>query len=100
MKTELVLRNLFSKSWDFQFKTKASIKLVKLANFERDFDEAYKAAPNGIVTFSDIAFNRQKNVAIFYTEHLCSLCGGAEFVRMEKKSGAWVVTNEYSPWVS
>jgi hypothetical protein len=38
--------------------------------------------------------------ALFYTEHLCPLCGRGEYVLMKKAYGHWNVEERYTTWVS
>jgi hypothetical protein len=55
---------------------------------------------HGFLTFSSVAFNSDMTDALFYTEHLCGLCGGGEFVLMRKTGGNWMIANWYGTWVS
>jgi hypothetical protein len=64
-------------------------------NIHQRFPQSY-----GYLTFSSIAFNPDLSEALFYTEHLCGLCGGGEYVLMRKNDGRWEVVNRYSTWVS
>lgn len=54
----------------------------------------------GALTFSRVAFNRDLTEALFYTEHLCGLCGEGKFVYMRKTGGKWVVADTASTWIS
>ena len=54
----------------------------------------------GYQTFSRVGFNRDFSEAVFYTEHLCGLCGEGEYVFMRKVNGEWRITSEASTWVS
>lgn len=54
----------------------------------------------GQITFSAVSFDRSMTRALFYTERLCGLCGGAHFVLMHKVEGRWSVEREVSNWVS
>jgi hypothetical protein len=52
------------------------------------------------VTLSRVGFNRDLSQALFYTEHICGLCGGGGYVLMERRFGRWRVKAFLSTWVS
>ncbi len=54
----------------------------------------------GYITFSRIGFSPDFKQAVFYTEHICGLCGNGEFVLMQKVNGQWIVQEESYTWVS
>lgn len=54
----------------------------------------------GQITFSTVAFDHHFTHALFYTERLCGLCGGAHFVLMHKINGTWTVEREVSNLIS
>ena len=67
-----------------------------LSKFQQpEFSRSY-----GQITFSSVSFDRSMLRALFYTERLCGLCGGAHFVLMHKVDGRWKVEQEVSNWVS
>ena len=51
-------------------------------------------------SLSNIGFNRDKTMALFYAEFRCGLCGWGGFVLMKKSGGKWVVANHYGTWIS
>lgn len=70
------------------------------SRMESDLTEEQQRAGYGMITFSKVIFNHDATQAVFYTEHLCGLCGGGEFVAMEKRGDRWVVVDEEYTWVS
>ncbi len=64
-------------------------------SFQERFPHNY-----GYHTFSRIGFNRDLTEALFYTEHICGLCGEGKFVYMRKVDGRWVVLAESGTWIS
>ena len=52
------------------------------------------------VTVSRVGFNKDLSQALFYTEHICGLCGGGGYVLMERRLGQWRVKAFLSTWVS
>jgi hypothetical protein len=63
--------------------------------YEEKFGHSY-----GYIVLSKVGFNRDLSEALLYTEHICGLCGGGEYVLMRKVNGRWVVAGESSTWVS
>ena len=68
---------------------------LSLETFHERFPHSY-----GYMTFSSVAFSNDGATALFYTEHLCGLCGGGKYVVMQKSRDKWTVVNRYSTWVS
>ena len=64
-------------------------------SFQERFPRSY-----GYLTFSRIGFNRDLTEALFYTEHVCGLCGEGKYVYMRKLNGKWIVRGESSTWIS
>ena len=54
----------------------------------------------GQITFSAVSFDRHLTQALFYTERLCGLCGGAHFVLMRRVGNVWTVERELANWIS
>ena len=54
----------------------------------------------GYLTFTRVGFNRQLTDAVFYTEHVCGLCGEGKYVHMRKLNGKWFVQAESGTWIS
>lgn len=52
------------------------------------------------VTLSRVGFNKDLSQALFYTEHICGLCGGGGYVLIERRFGQWRVKVFLSTWVS
>lgn len=63
----------------------------------------YKRFPDspGIVRFSRVGFGADGTQALFYLSHTCGgLCGGGEYVVMERRDGRWVIEKEIETWMS
>jgi len=73
----------------------AESKLYPTEAFEKRFPRNY-----GYHTFSRVGFNRELTEAVFYTEHMCALCGEGKYVFMRKLNGKWTVLSTASRWVS
>jgi len=97
---QLFLSNLTTGRFDRRFNISADYELLDCSsilsspNIHERFPRNY-----GCLTFSSVAFSPDLAEALFYTEHLCGLCGG-EFVLMRKTGGRWAVVNHYGTWVS
>lgn len=70
-------------------------------DLECDWQEFCKHYENsGFVSFSKIAFNRDKTQAIFKKIDSCGmLCGGETVVFLKKIHGVWIVKDEISTWL-
>lgn len=69
-------------------------------NFWERFYKKYPHSP-GLVFFSKVGFNDRHEQAFVYVGRSCGgLCGGGEYVLLNKVNGEWVVRNEQSLWVS
>ena len=63
----------------------------------------YKRFPGspGIVSFSRVGMSGDGTQALFYTSHVCGgLCGGGQFVVMERRDGRWFIEKEIDMWMS
>ncbi|MCB9320956.1 MAG: hypothetical protein H6570_16855 [Lewinellaceae bacterium] len=55
----------------------------------------------GIMKFSNIGFNNEKNLAIVYFDWLCgSLCGDGNLAILEKKANIWKIKEIVNLWIS
>jgi hypothetical protein len=83
---------LFSKSFDLpvRYEMLSDVDLNKPASFPHP----------RYVTLSRVGFNQNLTQALFYTEDMCGLCGGAGYVFMIKSLGRWKVKKFLSTWVS
>ena len=89
-----VAENLVSQVLAKRFQLPVDYKLLS---------EEQLAKPNsyaGYVTVSRVGFNKDFSQALFYTEHICGLCGGGGYVLMERRFGQWRVKAFLSTWVS
>ena len=85
------------------FAFRASYKLLTVADLELYPTEAFqKKYPTnyGYHTFSRVGFNREMTEAVFYTEHVCGLCGEGKYVYMRKIDGKWSLVSTVFKWVS
>jgi len=63
----------------------------------------YRRYPNssGIISFSRIGFNRERNQALVSSSRGCGgLCGSGHYVLLSKSHGSWRVDNMVMTWVS
>jgi hypothetical protein len=63
----------------------------------------YKRFPGspGILGFSRVGFSADGAQALFYASGTCGgLCGGGEYVVMERRDGRWVIEKEIEMWIS
>lgn len=79
----------------YELMTESESMLYPYEAFEKRFPGNY-----GYHTFTRIGFNRDLTEAVFYTEHMCGLCGEGKYVYMRKEEGKWVVIGTASTWVS
>ncbi len=101
MRVEAVVRNLRSEPFERKFTLHAPYVFTNDPTIEqKDLTEAQRRAGYGTITFSNVIFNHDATRAVFYTEHLCGLCGEGDFVAMEKHNGRWIVVDSRSTWVS
>jgi hypothetical protein len=96
----LLIANLKTHRLDRRFTISAKYHLLDYSvlvgsRLSERFPQSY-----GFLTFSSVAFNSDMTDALFYTEHLCGLCGGGEFVLMHKTGGNWMIANWYGTWIS
>lgn len=96
----LVIANLRTHRLDRRFTISAKYQLLDYSvlvgsKIIERFPQSY-----GFLTFSSVAFNSDMTDALFYTEHMCGLCGGGEFVLMHKTGGSWMIADRYGTWVS
>lgn len=101
MRFEALIRSMTSHRFERKFVLRAPYIFTNDPSIAgKDLTEAQQRAGYGTITFSKVIFNHNATHAVFYTEHLCGLCGGGEFVAMEKRDGRWVVVDEEGTWIS
>ena len=101
MRADATIRTLFPARMEHKFNLPTQYIFSKdPSRTESDLTEEQQRAGYGMITFSKVIFNHDATRAVFYTEHLCGLCGEGDFVAMEKRNGRWVVVNARSTWVS
>ncbi len=101
MRYELALRSLFLHRLSARFDLPAHYKLVHSTSLEEpDLTPEEQRRSYGLLTFSAVSFNHNATQALFYTEHLCGLCGGGEFVLVRKDGDTWKVIDEQGTWIS
>ena len=65
----------------------------------RAFYSKYKGAP-GLISFSKVGFNKQKDEALVYVARANSEdSGGGHLILLKKKKNTWKVTKEETLWV-
>jgi len=79
----------------YELMTDSESMLYPYEAFEKRFPGNY-----GYQTFTWIGFNRDLTEAVFYTEHMCGLCGEGKYVYMRKQNGKWIVIGTAITWVS
>jgi hypothetical protein len=68
-----------------------------------DWPAFYKQFPGsqGLLKFSGLGFGKDGTQAFFYVSNSCEgLCGGGDYVIMEKRNGRWVIQKDIAMWVS
>lgn len=102
----LVAANLGSEQLQPRFTIPAQYKLANDADMalhdEDDGRPLMQRFPKsyGYLTFTRIGFNRDLTEALFYTEHICGLCGGGQYMYMRKVNGKWIVQEKSGTWIS
>lgn len=89
------LERRFNLPGRYELATAAGINLYATEQFTKRFPDSY-----GYLTFSRIGFNHNLTKAVFYTEHMCGLCGEGKYVFMRKVNGHWVVEGTAPTWIS
>jgi hypothetical protein len=75
--------------------TKEEARQANTVDFLHKYPGSY-----GYVTLSKVGFNTDLTEAPFYSEHICGLCGGGEYVLMQKIDAHWKIVGESFTWVS
>ena len=89
------LREQFTLPGRYVFATQAETALYGTRAFEERFPGNY-----GYLTFTRVGFDRKLTEAVFYTEHVCGLCGEGKYVYMRKLHGKWVIQAVAGTWIS
>jgi hypothetical protein len=92
---DVTLERKFQALERYELATEEEMRLFPSEAFVKRFPHSY-----GVLTFSRVAFTRDLTEALFYTEHLCGLCGEGKFVYMRKTAGKWVVAGTALTWIS
>jgi hypothetical protein len=103
MLVNLITSNLRSEQFQRSFvllarselMTESESKLYPYERFQKRFPGNY-----GYHTFTRTGFNRDLTEAIFYTEHICGLCGEGKHVCMRKQGTKRLVEGATMTWVS
>jgi hypothetical protein len=96
----LFFPELEKSSFDRRFNMSADYELLDAATLSSPKVHERFPRSYGYLTFSSVAFSADLVDALFYTEHICGLCGGGEYVLMGKIHGSWTIINRYGTWVS
>jgi hypothetical protein len=97
-----LLRRSLHPSIDYEVVTSAQLEPIfcKHCGF---WPEYYRQFPGsqGLLTFSGVGFGVDGTQAFFYFNNRCEgLCGGGDYVVMEKHNGRWVIQKDIGMWVS
>jgi hypothetical protein len=100
---DFAISNLRSETFETRFDLPGRYVLVAneevqvygTRSYQEKFGHSY-----GYVVLSKVGFTGDLTEAFFYTEHICGLCGGGEYVLMRKVNGHWTVAGESYTWVS
>ena len=66
-----------------------------------DENEVKRQKVGRVIRLSKIGFNKAGTEAFVYAELVaCPLCGGADYVLLEKNSGVWKIKEKFNRWVS
>jgi len=96
-----VAQNVISQALGRQFRLSVNYELLPEGQLlEPDSLDAKHPAHAGYVTVSRVGFNKDLSQALFYTEHICGLCGGGGYVLMVKRFGQWRLRAFLSTWTS
>jgi hypothetical protein len=77
--------------------------LFPKGEFDRAWSRFYKKYPgsSGIISFSNVGFNRDLTQAVVSTGRGCGgLCGAGYFVLLMKAQNIWTVKTQVGTWVS
>jgi len=89
------LQRSFALPVKYELMTKAEVALYPTMAFQARFPGNY-----GYHRFTRVGFNSVLTEAVFYTDHMCGLCGEGKYVFMKKQNGRWVVVGTASRWIS
>jgi hypothetical protein len=89
------LQESFGLSLHYELMTDAESKLYPYEAFWKRFPGNY-----GYQTFTRVGFNPEMTQAVFYTEHICGMCGEGKYVYMQKRGEKWVVVHVVGTWIS
>jgi hypothetical protein len=94
-------QNVAGEALQRRFQLPVSYELLSEEELTKpDSIQARFPAHAGYVTLSKVGFNKGLSQALFYTEHICGLCGGGGYVLMERHLGRWQIKAFMSTWVS
>ncbi len=89
------LQKSFALSVQYELMTVAESKLYPYEAFQKRFPGNY-----GYQTFTRVGFNPDMTQAVFYTEHICGMCGEGKYVYMQKRGDKWTVVRIAGTWIS
>jgi hypothetical protein len=73
------------------------------SNVGRGWTEFYEKYPksNGLIYFSKIGLNNQRDQALVYAGRSCGgLCGSGDYVLLKKQQDKWVIEQKVMLWIS
>ncbi len=86
----LFFGNLASSRFEHRFRFSATYELIEPAHISANVCD-YRS-------LSKISFSLDETEALFHTQQMCKLCGGAEYVLMHKIDGKWRTATRFSTW--
>ena len=87
-----------SKNWKVSdIDNQGNYEILDLHNFDEIKIDTIHV---GIIQFSNIGFNQNRDNAILYSDWNCgSLCGGGHFYILQKERGNWKIVGSMNLWV-
>ncbi len=95
----LLVRNVRSEQLQERLTIPAQYVLATDAEIASGFQQRFPRS-YGYLTFTRVGFNRDLTEAVFYTEHICGLCGEGKYVYLRKINGRWKVQAQFGTWIS
>jgi len=90
----------FSLAFDYEVLDESQLEIVLKTGGWPAFYKRFSGSP-GIMKLSRVGISADGNQALFSASHECGgLCGGGEYVVMEKRDGRWLIEREIEMWMA